>query len=411
MSLGLAVASTFAAVAMSAPPTATAAEPLSPQPTMRLVFEEIRTLLPTALDEARWNDPASRSEVLEALGRLEAAATLLERHGVERAAGFDALALTLGRDLRDALDHYARGDVAEARFFFFGGLQSCVSCHVRLPTDASFPMSRELTSRVELASLEPRERAWLSVVVRRFDEALEIWEALLTDPSSAPGQLDANGVLVDYLNVALRVRTDPARARSALTRFARREDLPLYLERRVATWLDALGSLPPDALSTDRAPSVDRGEAMAREAGRVAIGPFGRDGLVQDLVAASELARFLEADRAALRQSPRNRTPEERTAVARAAYWLGVVEARSLDGFWINLSERHFETAIRADPGGPWAAPAYAALEEVQVIGFGGASGEHLPADVWTDLRELRELIEQARPAAPGATGQGGKQR
>ena len=69
------------------------------------------------------------------------------------------------------------------------------------------------------------------------------------------------------------------------------------------------------------------------------------------------------------------------------------MEARSLDGFWINLSERHLEAAIRADPRGPLAERAYALLEETQVLGFGGSSGEHLPTDVWNLLRELRELM------------------
>ena len=78
---------------------------------------------------------------------------------------------------------------------------------------------------------------------------------------------------------------------------------------------------------------------------------------------------------------------------ARAYYWLGIVENRSLDGFWINLSERHFEAAIRADPKGPFAERAYAQLEETQVLGFGGASGEYLPPDVWSRLKELRELM------------------
>jgi hypothetical protein len=36
---------------------------------------------------------------------------------------------------------------------------------------------------------------------------------------------------------------------------------------------------------------------------------------------------------------------------------------------------------------------AYARLEETQILGYGGASGLHLPSDVWTNLKELRELM------------------
>jgi len=42
------------------------------------------------------------------------------------------------------------------------------------------------------------------------------------------------------------------------------------------------------------------------------------------------------------------------------------------------------------------------ALKEAQVLGFGGSSGVHLPADVWTTLKELRELMGLTAPFPPG---------
>jgi hypothetical protein len=115
--------------------------------------------------------------------------------------------------------------------------------------------------------------------------------------------------------------------------------------------------------------------------------------LIQDLAAASQLVRWLEIDRARRERVTKNPTDRERLETARAYYWLGIVEARSLDGFWVSLSERHFEAAIRADSRGPFAVRAYARLEETQILGYGGASGLHLPSDVWTNLKELRELM------------------
>jgi len=364
-----------------------------PKPTMRAVFEEIKRLLPLSLDEERWSQPANRARVLESLDRLEQAASVLEHHGRSREVGFDELALSLGRDIREARNHYADADYSEARFFLAGSLQNCVSCHVRLPSAQTFEMADELTDQIEIQSLDPRERAWLNVMVRRFDDALTSWEALMADPEISPGQLDASGVLVDYLNVALRVRMDVERASKTLGKFAARKDLPVYLARRVSTWRNALTSLEGERIGPGQPPSVDVGAKLAREGGELAEGPYGRNGLIQDLAAASVLVRFLEADRAKMEAETRNRTQEERTATSRAYYWLGVVEARSLDGFWVNLAERHFEAAIRSDPRGPFAERAYAQLEETQVLGFGGASSDHLPLDVWTNLKELRELM------------------
>jgi len=373
---------------------------IQPRPTMRRVFDEMKHLVPLGLDEAKWSAPENREQILGSLDRLDRAASALEQHGRAREAGFDELALTLGRDLRAARDHYVHGHYEEARFFLTGSLQSCVSCHTRVPSAIDFGMAEELTEHANIEALDSRERAWLYVMVRRFDDALTLWERTFTDPAIPAAQLDASGALVDYLNVALRVRTDVPRARAGIDRFATREDIPVYLDRRVRTWQTALAGLDQDTLEDPGVTDVDLGAALATEAGRLAQGPYGRDGLVHDLAAASQLVRFLEVDRARRMASNRNPTDTERRETSRAYYWLGVVEARSLDGFWINLSERHFEAAIRADPRGPFAERAYAQLEETQVLGFGGASGEHLPPDVWTRLRELRELMGRDRPDA-----------
>lgn len=382
-----------ATMALSLTSRAEEGEAPSPRPTMQSIFQEMKRLIPLSLDEDRWSDPSSQKIVMQGLDRLGRAATTLERHGRDREAGFDELALNLGRDLREAEERYRIGAYDEARFFFTGSLQSCVACHVRLPEDRTFAFSRELTNQIEIQALDPRDRAWLYVTVRRFGDALDAWEVLLADPQAAPDQLDAAGVLVDYLNVALRVRGDVDRASRTLKRFGARKDLPVYLARRVEAWRKGLEGLSAKKFDTKGKPSLELGESLAREASQVAQGPFGRDGLVQDLAAASELVRWLEADRARTRTETRNPTDAERRARARAYYWLATVEARSLDGFWMNLSERHFEAAIRSDPKGPLAEPAYARLEETQVLGFGGASGDYLPADVWTNLRDLRVLI------------------
>jgi len=372
---------------------AVAADAESPRPTMRAVFEEMKELIPLSLDATRWSAPESQEKTLASLRRLEVAATALQDHGKSHEAGFREIAINLGNDLSEAHERYRLGAFEEARFFLTGSLQSCVSCHVRLPSSHSFPLADELMGQIEVDALTPREKAWMLVIVRRFDEALKTWEELIADPKIPAGQLDATGVLVDYLNVAIWVRGAVERSSKTLSKFGQRKDLPFYLERRVREWVAALAELDAARFSESAVPSNSLGTSLAREAGEVVAGPYGRDGLIQDLAAASQLVRWLEQDRIKMASVTRNRTPEERNNAALAYYWLGVVEARSLDGFWVNLSERHLEAAIRSDPTGPIAEKAYALLEETQVLGYGGSSGVHLPTDVWNLLQELRQLI------------------
>jgi hypothetical protein len=366
---------------------------VSPRPTMRVVFEEMRQLIPLSLSKERWSEPSARPKVLASLERLEMAASALESHSRSREAGFSELAINLGGDFNEARERYRIGAYEEARFFLTGSLQNCVACHIRLRTDRSFPLADELMENDEVKDLEPLEKARLFVIVRRFDEALGVWEGLLLDKELAASGLDASGVLVDYLNVALRVRGAIMRSATILTKFAARDDLPLYLKRRVNEWRSALAGLDAKQFEQGVAPSLELGTTLARQAGEISEGPYGRDGLIQDLAAASQLVAWLEQDRVSATTQSRNRTPKERNDAALAYYWLGVVEARSLDGFWINLSERHLEAAIRSDPKGPLAEKAYSLLEETQVLGYGGSSGVHLPTDVWNLLLELRELM------------------
>ena len=373
---------------------AEARAPDSPIPTMRIIFAEMKELIPLSLGEQRFRDPESRVRILDSLDRLERAADTLERHGRSREVGFDELALNLGRDFREARSHYQLGNYEGARFFLIGSLQNCVSCHTRLPHLRRFRIADEMLGRVEIQSLAPREKAWLFMTVRRFEDALDVWEGLMRDSSVSIAELDANGVLVDYLNVVLRVRANIPRARREMARLSARSDLPVYLKRRLEQWRSGLDSLDPDQFGFNANPSLELGVKLAKRAGEISEGPYGRDGLVQDLAAASQLTGWLEVDRALRLKVSKNPTPDQRQDTAQAYLSLGVVESRSLDGFWVSLSERHLEAAIRSDPTGPVAELAYAKLEEAQMLGYGGSSGVHLPADVWTNLKELRQLMK-----------------
>ncbi len=389
--LAFSIASGFFALTV---PIAQATEVESPRPTMHAVFAEMKKLIPLSLDESKWKASENREAILASLDRLKVATAALQSHGRDREAGFGEIARNLAKDLDEAGERYRLGSYEASRFFLTGSLESCASCHARLPSARDFPFARELMSKSEIDALPPREKASLLVVVRRFDDALSTWEGLISDPEMAASQLDVGGVLVDYLNVAIRVRGAIDRVSASLEKFAAREDLPLYLERRVREWRMALASLDPNAFSDAATASLELGASLARKAGEIDEGPYGRDGLIYDLAAASQLVRWLEQERTQRVSESRDRTSSERAQTALAYYWLGIVETRSLDGFWVNLAERHLEAAIRVDPTGPLAEKAYSMLEESQVLGYGGASGSDLPDDVRDMLGELRRLMK-----------------
>ncbi len=76
-----------------------------------------------------------------------------------------------------------------------------------------------------------------------------------------------------------------------------------------------------------------------------------------------------------------------------------MIEARSVDSYWVPQTEFHLEAAIRAAPGGPYAEQSYALLEEYIVLGHGGPEG--LPDAVTANLAELRALLDGPESTGP----------
>ena len=106
-----------------------------------------------------------------------------------------------------------------------------------------------------------------------------------------------------------------------------------------------------------------------------------RSGLVGLIAASGILHRFVA------------KYPEPEPRVAEAYYLLGVIESRVGRSFWASQTEQFLEASIRTDPSGPFAADAFALLDELVTSGFTGSSGVHIPRDVSEHMDELQQLM------------------
>lgn len=354
----------------------TAAENDTTRQRMHDIYDAISYLLPLAFDGDRFTDPRLRDEVLERLQGLASAADELERHASGRGRGFESLARSLATVARELPLHYRNARAGDARYFLSELTQHCTGCHSRLPAAKDFDIAGGLLERIEPQELGSSEQARLAVALRRFDDALETWEAMFDDPSVSPVALDVDGDIVDYLTVSLRVERDARRARDALSKLLVRADTPHYLARHLRTWLDAIDALEA---ALDGPASLQRARQIATAAAGLSPFPAGRERLVHDIVASALLHRLI-AD------------PDAHPAaeLSEAYYLLGVMEARSIDSSW-NLPqlEFHLEAAIRAEPSGRYADEAYALLEEYLLLGYGPGA----PPEITERLDELRSLM------------------
>jgi len=373
---------------------APAAAQLEARVAMQSVLEALIHLFPLSLDERKWASPENRTEIARWLDKLAGSGHALEVHAEGRDVGFRYLSRSLSSDIEEIRNRFELGRYEESRFFMIESTGNCVACHSRLPSSTSYPLSDKLVEKIVFDALSAHEQVQILVATRQFDAALATWERAFADPMLSPGQLDMGGYFLDYLTIALRVQADPGRARRTLTEFSKRGDVPTYLQRHVASWIRALGEVGPELGKGDR---LVRARALIKGEAGAGANPLGRERFIYDLVASSLLLQFIDG-------------PDHSDAeLAEAFYWLGLVEARSVDSYWIPQAEFHLEASIRLAPGSSFAEEAYAVLEEYVVLGYGGVSGGELPADVWAKLTELRELIAAERkPVKKGEKGKPG---
>lgn len=358
-------------------------------PEMQGLFETAIPLLPRAMAQETWSAPEQRIAIGRGLDQLAQASATLGQHAVTRDLGFQNLSDSLAEDIERTRNHYAEGNFEESRASMVEIANTCAACHSRLPGRSD--TRRPPLPGVLLANLSLHEQSQVWVATRRFDKAMAVWETALADEMRAPGQLDIEGYLLDYMTIGLRVLQEPARVRSTFAGFSQRPDMPIYLQRHLAGWAIALAAIEAEQPPAD---PLLRARELAGAQGVPRPDLLGREQTVYDLAASSLLLRLIDDNRA---------SPEE---LSEAYYLLGVVEARSVDSYWLPQAESHLEAAIRLAPGSPSAASAYALLEEYVVVGFGGADGDALPDTAFGKLQELEALIEKspARPTDPSTS-------
>jgi hypothetical protein len=349
------------------------------RPAMQRIYGDLRQVLPLALDERAFADPANRAKVRDALLALIRDTSALDDHSRGFDPGARYLARSLSRDVRIGLERFDQGNYAAAQYSVLETTNTCVTCHSRLPSWKDSEVSKGFLDAAELSALPVLDRAQLQVATRRFDEALASFESALLSPSIEP--IDLFRPLIDYLTVCVRVKGDPKRPVSVLQKFAARPDVWTQLRLDVLQWVKDLAKLTPAELDSQ---DPAQAKTMVDRARGEGIHPSDRRGLIEYLAASRILTRVIAVRRDA--------SPE----LAEAYYLLGAVEARIGQDFWASPADFYLEVAVRMAPGSEAGRRAYALLEEETLLGFTGSGGEHLPDEERARLDALKALVDGA---------------
>ncbi|MCP5042684.1 MAG: hypothetical protein GY944_16795 [bacterium] len=360
------------------------------KPVMRDVFTSMSYLLPRSIDRERFASEKERAAIAAHIDSLATSAAKLEHHGLDRGSSLSFLGFSLARDVEEVRMRYKAGLYEEARYFLVGSIQNCFACHSRRPSKNRFAIAEQLTDAVELEKLSATERALLYVVTRRFREAIDTWEEVFRDLEVPARELDDEGVLFDYLAIAVRGLGEYGPTRKTLEDLARRKDVSAYLETHLAAWITSLKELEKDS---NRQVSLEHARELVNKAGGRNQYAGDRHGLVDDLAASSLLNQLTDRPQG---------TPGalDASALSEAYYLLGMIESRSMTHFWIDESSNHLEAAVRVEPKSPHARMAFGLFEENMISGYGAISEYDLPTDVWVRLETLRKLVDPESTAS-----------
>ncbi len=353
---------------------------------MRELFGALTTAFAASLSEKEFESPEQRERVLGALRALERHAERLEAHGRELDPSYDFLRRSLAADAREIVLRYEQGSYEGARFLLHQLTENCFACHSRVASPRGFSLGRGFLESIDLARLTPEERVKLEVATRQFKAALASYERLFRDRSNPAAEISLSGAFEDYLKIVLRVTGDVGRARTTLVRFRQRPDVPRYLDNYLEGWIRSLDGLK---LDVPQGLELVYAREHIRQGQLANFFPEDRQGLVNFVAASTLLHRFL------------GHAPPTGEGLAEAYYLLGVTESYISRSAWISETEFFLENAIRIDPDSPYAARAYAFLEEYLVAGYTGSSGLHLPPETEARLKELRALLDAPASELP----------
>jgi hypothetical protein len=345
---------------------------------MREIYRSIEILLPLSVDDAAFRSAEEHTRIRDALEKIAERAEHMAGHVAADDRRVRFLSTSLSRETREAMRQFEDSRFEGVQFLVWRLTDFCVACNSLVPSPANSTLSKGFMNDAKLAKLPAVQRASLQVATRRFDDALVTFEALFASPLVQPAELLAP--MKEYLRVSIRVKRDLERPRPILRRFAARDDLWSNLRGDVDDWRAALDR---HADRPDAPVSLESARSLLDEAQRSLRYPTDRRGLVQQILAASELHRYLEP-----------RSGETGLDVAEAYYLLGLIESRTNFSYFVSESDFYLETAIRLAPGDPIGQAAFDLLEEETVLGWTGSSGSCMPEEVRRNLDALRELVD-----------------
>ncbi len=347
---------------------------------MRALGKSLQELLVDLHSDRRFNDPANFKRIEKNAGEIAALAhglkTKKEGASPDRDPSIALIAELFAKQAKVAQKALTTGHRAYGRDILKSMTGYCMACHTR---NASGPGYAGTPSDAALSSLKGFEKADYLASVRQFDSALDEYERGLAEAASrAALGFDWEQGIRSSLAIAVRVKKDPDRALSIVSRVLGAKKAPYFLKEQAAEWKKTLEQWKSEAPRTAQTEEGLRAEAvrLISEAKTLQKYPADRSADILYLRASAVVHELLSV-------SPPGKHAVEAFYLAGLCY-----EVLNDLNLW-DLHEFYYLACIRQAPHTPQARQCYRHYEESVYAGFTGSGGTFLPAEVRQELDQL----------------------
>lgn len=367
----------------------------APQPSagwaggMQNMAEDVKKLLPFLYDGEAYGHPKNKARILTYLRDFERIADSLPASHGKPFIGDDLLIEYSLRNLKTDLNRaelaLEAGQVEFSRTQVKSTLNHCFRCHSVTQAGNSAPWKLD---DVVSFNLPPVEKADLLVATRKYEEALQFMEKLLSSGDLHKTRaFDFESLLRRYLALIIRVENAPQRALKEMERILSRDDTPHYIAEQGLGWKKSLKDWAQEMKSKKKS-KITSAQDMFKEVEKrfkkaEAIQQYEKDhaGDVEYLRATAALHEGMKIATKPIDQ-------------ARGLYLLGkAYEILDELGSW-TLHESYYEACLLKEPKSPVAKQCFNRLEASLYMGYSGSSGTHLPAEERARLKRLRALLQ-----------------
>ncbi len=343
---------------------------------MKSLESALNELYPLAFDARKFSAPENEQKIQKSLTQLRDLARDVNHSPMTQMS--DPSLQFISIDFKEQMDLTWSSFVDKkkefARFNVLHLSSYCIECHTRNSNGPSF--GYEKLSQ-QLQTLSVLERAEYLTAVRRFDEALSLYNEYFKDSKNSYNDFfKGEKAAQEALSITIRFQKNKENTEKLIKSMQSAKNLPLYLKRSLDLWMKDLESWKKEK-KANLNPTVIR-----KRLDQANVRRFEGGGLASEVLVLRSLSDLHELLLKPLK-------PNEMSEVL---YLLGLAYSQTENSLFLSLDEKYFETCIRRHPQSPWAKKCFEKLEENLAMEYSGSAGVFIPVEVKKRLEDLRKI-------------------